>query len=556
MADPHGTRAAWLDGVGLVYPLIVAGLVALLLAAVGGLASMGRHRPSRARAVLGRLALASFAGLLALLAAEAVVGVYLARAHSLPRLAMAADLGLAVTDRSAEGGDVTLVVVGESSAEGVPYRDWVSVGKVVGWQLRWLFPRRTFHVEVQARAGWTLEQMHHKLAESRRRPDVVLIYAGHNEFASRYGWQSSVPYYDDEPGAPVLARVSRLLGAWSPVCRWVGEVRDRELVASHPPGGRRPLVDVPSCTPAQARERLADFERRLERILADLERAGVLIVLVVPPGNDADFDPNRSVLPPTTPRADREAFARAFLEVQAREETDPAAAVAAYRALEARQPGFARTHYHLARCLARMGEDEEAYREFIKARDLDAHPMRCPTSFQDVYRRLAPRHRAVLVDGQALFHARHPRGRLDDALFNDGFHPAPEGTITLAEGVLAGLKARRAFGWPTDLPVPTIDLKTCADHFDLTAAAWKAACRFASGFYRMTAPIGCDPDARLAKGRRYEAAMKRLETGDDADTLDLPGIGTRPVREAARCGTVRDVPPAMASQHPAKDDAP
>ncbi len=33
--------------------------------------------------------------------------------------------------------------------------------------------------------GWTLEQMHQKLAESQRRPDAVILYAGHNEFASR-----------------------------------------------------------------------------------------------------------------------------------------------------------------------------------------------------------------------------------------------------------------------------------------------------------------------------------------------------------------------------------
>ena len=32
--------------------------------------------------------------------------------------------------------------------------------------------------------GWTLEQTHQKLSESRRAPDAVIIYAGHNEFAS------------------------------------------------------------------------------------------------------------------------------------------------------------------------------------------------------------------------------------------------------------------------------------------------------------------------------------------------------------------------------------
>ena len=93
----------------------------------------------------------------------------------------------------------------------MPYRDWLSVGKIVAWQLRRLFPQRMFHVEVQARPGWTLEQMHQKLAESRRRPDAVILYAGHNEFASRFGWSSDVAYYRDDPPAAWPLRLAELV---------------------------------------------------------------------------------------------------------------------------------------------------------------------------------------------------------------------------------------------------------------------------------------------------------------------------------------------------------
>jgi lysophospholipase L1-like esterase len=522
-----GALLAWRSRIGLDallvgYPLALAGLV-LVEAATVALVIAWRRRRGRMRTALARLALAGFATLFALMAAEAVVAAYLAWEHRVPELAMVRGTG----PKAGAGDDVTLVVVGESSAEGVPYRDWLSVGKVVAWQLRRVFPQTAFHLEVQARAGWTLETMHQKLAESTRRPDAILLYAGHNEFASRDGWSSSPdePYYHDDPGPPWPLGPARRLARLSPIGRLLREARDRALVAARPRSGSRPLVDVPSCSPAEAAERLADFERRVDAILRDCARAGVVVVVVVPPGNDAGFDPNRSVLPRETPRAARAAFARRVREAVDLEAVDPPRAVELYRRLIAEQPGFALTHYRLACLLAAAGTRDEAYREFVRARDLDGHPMRCPIAFQDVFRRLAARHGAVLVDGQAIFHERQPDGLLDDVLFNDGMHPSLEGTAALASGVLSGLKARRAFGWPDGLRVPTVDAPACAEHFDVTTATWKEVCRFASGFYRATAPIGCDPAGREAKARRYEDALRRLEEGADAGTLGLPGVG-------------------------------
>ena len=532
--DPHGLRAAWLGRLELGYPLVAVGVVLLETMAVGALLAWRRRR-GRTRTALARLALAGFATCLALLVAEAAAVLHLGWVHRVPRLAMVESN----PQRPGSSDDVTIVVVGESSAEGVPYRDWLSVGKVVAWQLRRLFPGKTFHLEVQARAGWTLEQMHQKLAEAGRRPDVLILYAGHNEFAMRYGWSFAVPYYADDPSPSPPVRLALWVAEHSAVSRLIRETRQRELVAARPAVGKRPLVDAPSFTPAQAEERLRDFERRIAAILRDCNRAGVLPVVVVPPGNDADFEPNRSVLPATTPRAEREQFARQVPDARDLESLAPAQAIPLYRTLIARQPGFAATHFRLARCLERGGDDAGAYAEYIRARDLDGHPMRCPSRFQDVYRRLAPQFGAILVDGQSVLHARHPRGRLDDSLFNDGFHPSLEGTVALAEGILAGLRSRKAFGWPDRLPVPAIDLNACAEHFDVTSATWKEVCHFAAGFYRTTAPICSDPAPREAKACRYEEGLRNLEAGAAADDLDLPGVGIR---------TLVDKPPGPPGQ--------
>jgi lysophospholipase L1-like esterase len=421
------------------------------------------------------------------------------------------------------------VVVGESSAEGVPYRDWLSLGKIVVWQLRHLFPERMFHLEVQARAGWTLEQAHQKLAESRRPPDVVVLYAGHNEFSSRFGWSWDAPYYQSERRLSWPFRLADGLRAHSPLCRFLRERRDQALVAAPPPPRRCLLVDVPSCTVEQRQQRLDDFLRRVGIVLSDLKAAGVLTIVIVPPGNDAGFEPNRSVLPSETSLEEREAFAKDFSEARALESTSAEKSIERYQSLVARQPGFAETHFRLARLYQQMGSYDQAYREYILARDLDGHPMRCTTVFQDVYRELALRHGAILVDGQAVFHTRHPHGLLDDHLFNDGMHPSFEGYVALAEAVLAALKERQAFGWPSSLPAPSLKPDECASHFDIAIATWKEVCRFAIGFYRTTGPIRFDPAERAAKEGRYQEGLSRLEEGQAPELLDLPGIGLRPV---------------------------
>ena len=102
-----------------------------------------------------------------------------------------------------------------------------------------------------------------------------------------------------------------------------------------------------------------------------------------------------------------------------------------YRALLARQPDFAETHYRLATLLRKAGEYDEAYGHFISARDGDGYPMRCLTAWQEVYREVASRHDCIYIDSQAYFHTIGRNGLLDDELFQDAAHPSLRGQIAL-----------------------------------------------------------------------------------------------------------------------------
>ena len=420
---------------------------------------------------------------------------------------------------------VTLAVLGESSATGLPFDRWLSVGKIVAWQVENSVPGQSVHVEMLAEPGATLEEQYRKLGALKCRPDALIVYSGHNEFASRIPWSRKLDYYVDEK-APPLHRLDDLAARVSPVCSLIRDTADRYRVGVGPPRNMRPpLVDTPAFTPAEFAVRLEDFRYRLDVIAGYCQRIGALAILVVPPANDAGFDPNRSYLPAETTSAGREAFAREFLAARHLEMTDPARAEGQYRLLLQSQPGFAETHYRLARLLANAGAWDQAYEHFVKARDFDGMPMRCLSPFQEAYRDVAARHGCPLVDGQALFHAAGTNGLLDDRLFMDAMHPSLLGQVTLAQGILDAIRERRALGWTNGAPAPRIDVAACAAQFGLGAREWRLVAERGYMFGSGTALLRHDRSEREAKVTAFGKAIRRLADGAAPEALGLPNLG-------------------------------
>ncbi len=423
---------------------------------------------------------------------------------------------------------VDVLVIGESSAQGVPYEEWLSVVDIVAWKLREAFPALAFQIENQAAPGLSLQAMHTKLAGITRRPDLVILYAGHNEFQSRFDWAHGGPYYEDEipPKARTLQSVA--LGV-SPVLHLMNETAQSLRVSMPPtPTVTRQLVDVPVCTSEQYAERLGEFGVRLGVIVTYLERLGAQVVLVIPPGNDAGFEPNRSILPSNTPRARREAFAREFRAARDTETSNPEQAEKAYRRLLEDQPRFAETHFRLARLLEQTGHWDEAFRHYVAARDLDGLPMRLPSDFQQCYRDVAARHpHAILIDGPAEMHAKADHGIINDVLFGDGFHPSLNGYTVLAQAILRELHQRRIFGWSAEAPFPVVTPLDCAKQFGMDESKWGDVCGYSGMFYNRMAYIRHDPTERLAKGARYGKAGLELKAGAHLDSIRIPGVGPR-----------------------------
>ncbi|MDR3633085.1 MAG: tetratricopeptide repeat protein [Isosphaeraceae bacterium] len=492
--------------------LVLAGPGTLLLAAL-------TYRAWRRRAFrpwMGRGVLAGLSLLAGLALAELGASLRGAWAHRMP--------ALPARFKAAPADEIHVVVVGESSALGDPFGPWLSVGQIVGWQLERVLPARRVRVSVLAERGVNLERMHQKLETLDQRPDVLIVYCGHNEFQSRYDWARGVGH-DETPLSPAFAWLFQA-SLRSPLCRLIYEQTNRKLLAAAPRVARHQLVDPPLCSPSEAVTVVADFERRLDAMAFFCARINALAILVIPPSNEAGFAPNRSGLHGAESAAARERFVRAFAAARLAE-ADPRRSITLYDRLLEGHPEFAEAHFRLARQLEKTGDWAGARRHYIEARDRDGFPQRCTTPIEDAYRTVAARRGAVLIDGPAELRSLSPTGILNDNLFHDPQHPALAGHVTLARAVLRELRARGAFGW-TGGPVPTLDPAECAAHFQLGSREWSTVCTRVKWFYKTIAKNRFDPSERFAKAKRFGAAAEQIRAGTPPEQAGIPGLGARP----------------------------
>jgi tetratricopeptide (TPR) repeat protein len=551
------TALLFLDGLlaayGPAWIVAVGGTVVL-----AGLRLRARGTSSiRSRLLLARFLLLSLSVLLSFLALEAGAAARRSWLHHSPQLPVvtpnpeqvratsvarpdlptrfpAHELSPAIPTKADASGiarvsPLRIVVIGESSGQGEPYHPWLSAGHIVAWRLENVFPGRPIQLDIWAKGGATLEAMHNKLASLSERPDALIVFVGHNEFQARYSWMREVNYYgdtDQEAARPgPVANAIGPLSQFSPLCRLILEIREQQQVDIQPPRVvTRELVDRPVCTAAEADERLADFRRRLSDIASYCKLIGTLPIFISPASNDVGFDPSRSILAASTTKSERIAFARSVAQARALEIKDPAEAVRIFRELVQRHPEFAETHYRLARLLEQTGNWDEARTHYIQARECDALPLRCPEAFRQAFRELAARQpHVLLVDGERVLEAQSAHGILDDSFFHDAQHPNLRGYAALAEEILNQLGTRRAFGWPTDRPIPVVDCEACTRHFQLDAARWIQICRREVWFYQSTAYIRYDPKFRNQRAAAYTRAVGALQAGRDPAEAGIPG---------------------------------
>lgn len=488
-----------------------------------------RRRKRRSCATLGRLALVSASCLIALLCVEGAAAVVRFRSGRPP------DLPSRFPEPS-DPGQLSIAVIGESSALGLPYDPWTSVGQIVAWKLEEVLPPRRVDVEMHAHGGICLEQAIIALRELKRKPDALLIYAGHNEFQARFGWSRNVRYYVDENPRSGRSEMEAWWLRTMPVAWMISEAIDRQMLDEPPPpNARRELVDHPAFRRAEYDFLLADFERRLDGVVAYAKSLGAVPILIAPAGNEADYPPFRSYLASENDATARSRFEADFRRVSELETSNPAAAFEGYERLAAAHPEFAEVHYRLGVLARRRGDLHAARRHFVTARDRDGMPMRCTSDFLDAIKRVASRHDVIVIDASTVLARSEPLdpasapALLDDRLFHDPQHPNLRGYTAIAYAVLDALRLRGALGWPAGKSLPIESLESAhsavARHFGMDSERWAEICRKTAVLCTRIATISHEPSLYFAYVDRLMAAQRAIQAGTPPAESGIPGIG-------------------------------
>jgi tetratricopeptide (TPR) repeat protein len=404
-------------------------------------------------------------------------------------------------------GELHVAFVGESTMAGFPYMKF-GIPKVVGWQLEQMYPDQKIVLDDVSAVGLNLRTAMQRLNKLTVRPQLLLLYSGHNEF-----------FYNVEELATDIdtpwERFDRYF-EWSPLFRALDQRISRHIgVQDLEAQGARTLVDRPIASQEARAKRLARFGGQLEQLAQWCEDKEIASVWFDPAGSEADYAPNRSCLDHTVTDAERQEIesiehdGRALQEAGRWKEAD-----ANYQAAVDRYPEFAEFHFQLAECQMHEGLSTAAKPHYFTALELDGLPVRMTAPWRQKVREVANRHAIPLVTTTEVLRPHTPSGILDRSVFLDYVHPNLHAYYYL--GMSAAERIRRDRLVPHKFGQPETshrDFATAIAWAGFTAKDLALAYRRTAEADRLMSRLRFESSRLMRDAKQYEDWSRQLEKG-------------------------------------------
>ena len=304
--------------------------------------------------------------------------------------------------------------LGASTLLGFPNPAYTSFPNFLQQMLADAYPAREIEVVncgVTAINSFVVREFVEEVVEYE--PDLVLIYAGHNEFVGPYG--ASTPFV-------------RLSGNWYFIRlqMFLQRTKTYYLIDSllhYVAAALRPAAPAESfgvhlvqreiyLEDEAHRQTEAHYQRNMAEIVEVLREREVPVALCTLVSNLAGFYPLRSqgLVPPDAVPAD--------------------------------YPQHAALHFDAGLAHQAAGDSAQALAAFVRARDLDGIHLRACSPFNRTIRTLAAESEAILIDVEQAFAAHAPAGLVGDELITEYLHPTVWGHYLIAQTIMTSLFAR------------------------------------------------------------------------------------------------------------------
>jgi len=336
-------------------------------------------------------------------------------------------------------GTFRVFFVGASSVQGWPHPPNASMCAFLQVLLSAVWPDRQVEVincGVTAVNSYSLRAWVPELLDYE--PDLVVVYAGHNEFYGPYGVGSL--------HGVGTSRTAALVHIWLNQQRTFQLLRRAvRAVRPPPPPPKGKLMELLAKERAIRldselyRAGLANFRANLEDIAAAVREAGVPLVLCGLVCNQRDLVPLASVHRDRLSPAEREQWQDHFENGTRRlAGYEPERALAAFQQAAKIDDSYAELVFRMAQCYEQLGRYDRARELFERARDLDALRFRASGQMNRIIRQVAEG-TARYVDTEQAFRRASPQGLIGWNLMTDHVHPTARGHYLIARAICEAL---------------------------------------------------------------------------------------------------------------------
>lgn len=284
------------------------------------------------------------------------------------------------------------------------------------------------------------------------KPDLLIIYMGHNEFYGAYGVGSSQYISANRLWVSTYLKLRRL--------RLMQLIRN--TIAAVKKGSASEKVPEPeSMMQAMARDqeippgsekfRLAceNFSANLTEIIQKAKQKNVQVLVSNLVSNLKGQKPFVSKFSPNLDEFTRQRCETLLLEGRGFvESAEYDKALQTFGQISSMDSSAAELHYYMGQAYTGLGDTLKAYAQYAKARDLDQLRFRAPTAFNQIIQNVARQEDIPLVDMERIFAAASPGGIPGKELLLEHLHPNFNGYRLMAQAFLEALRTIQVINPP------------------------------------------------------------------------------------------------------------
>lgn len=313
-----------------------------------------------------------------------------------------------------------IVVQGGSSAAGFPYGLSGSLAVMLNQRFKRLYPDKQIEIISTAMAAinsyMILDFTDEIIAID---PDLVLIYAGHNEylgimgvgsaFASGGGHASNLLFLKLKD-FKIVQLIQRIVYAFQHSDPDAGENETAPDINRNMMALAAKEKNIPFGSEMYL-EGIEQFSNNLDLILERYQSKSIPVFLSTLASNEKDIEP--------------------FSSVQGE--------------------GSADSYYSLAKVQQSNGQYDQALANYILAKDHDSLRFRAPSIFNQLIKEKTNQSDVILVDAEAQFRALSPNRIIGDNLMLEHLHPTSEGYFVLADAFMNKLITEQTIAGNTEV---------------------------------------------------------------------------------------------------------